>query len=171
MPRRSEGRRKIEIVKIMNESSSSVAFSKRRSGVFKKASELCTLCGVQLAVIVHSNNKKKVYSFGKPDVQELVNRVVNPILDPASSTTSQFVQHLRDANINELCTQLANVDIEVESMKKANEELRKMRKASQELHWWDRPVENIGYADLGQLRMAVSQLGEDAQKYIEKHMA
>ncbi|XP_076957336.1 agamous-like MADS-box protein AGL62 [Bidens hawaiensis] len=143
MPRKSEGRKNIEIVKITNESSSSVAFTKRRSGVFKKA----------------------MYSFGKPDVEEIINRFLNPIA--TASSTSHYVQHLRDANIKELNTQLTNVDSEVESAKKANEELQKMRKAHQEQNWWDRPVDNIGYADLAQLKMALLQLGEAAEKHIE----
>lgn len=57
------GRKKIEIKKIENNSSRKVAFSKRRKGMFKKASELCRLCGAEIAVIVFSP-KGRPYSFG-----------------------------------------------------------------------------------------------------------
>ncbi|RVW69858.1 Agamous-like MADS-box protein AGL62 [Vitis vinifera] len=47
-------RQKIEIKKIEKKRSLEVTFSKRRTGLFKKASELCFLCSVEAAVIVFS---------------------------------------------------------------------------------------------------------------------
>ncbi|AES62808.1 MADS-box transcription factor family protein, putative [Medicago truncatula] len=44
-----------------------VTFSKRRSGLFKKVSEFCTLCGVDVALVVFSPSEK-VFSFGHPNV-------------------------------------------------------------------------------------------------------
>ncbi|PHT29366.1 hypothetical protein CQW23_31043 [Capsicum baccatum] len=51
MARLSKGRKKVEIVKMKNESNMQVTFSKRRVGLFKKASELCTLCGAEIAIM------------------------------------------------------------------------------------------------------------------------
>ncbi|KAJ6936612.1 Agamous-like MADS-box protein AGL61 [Populus alba x Populus x berolinensis] len=48
------GRRKIEMEMVKDSNSRQVTFSKRRTGVFKKANELATLCGVQIAIIVFS---------------------------------------------------------------------------------------------------------------------
>ncbi|RVW16696.1 Agamous-like MADS-box protein AGL61 [Vitis vinifera] len=48
------GEKKIEIRKIEKKSSLEVTFSKRRAGLFKKAGELCVLCGAEAAVIVFS---------------------------------------------------------------------------------------------------------------------
>ncbi|KAJ0010209.1 hypothetical protein Pint_33607 [Pistacia integerrima] len=58
MVRKSKGRQKVEMVKMPNESNLQVTFSKRRSGLFKKASELCTLCGAEVALVVFSPGKK-----------------------------------------------------------------------------------------------------------------
>lgn len=49
------GRGKIEIKKIENANSRQVTFSKRRSGLFKKAHELAVLCEADVAVIIFSN--------------------------------------------------------------------------------------------------------------------
>ncbi|KAL9317339.1 hypothetical protein ACSQ67_013856 [Phaseolus vulgaris] len=49
--KKSRGRQKIEMKKMSNESNLQVTFSKRRSGLFKKASELCTLCGAHVALV------------------------------------------------------------------------------------------------------------------------
>ncbi|RXH94011.1 hypothetical protein DVH24_016078 [Malus domestica] len=49
------GRGKIEIKRIENANSRQVTFSKRRSGLLKKAQELAILCDAEVAVIIFSN--------------------------------------------------------------------------------------------------------------------
>lgn len=112
-----------------NESNLQVTFSKRRSGLFKKASELCTLCGAEIAIIVFSPGKK-VFSFGHPCVEALIERFVtrNP---PPSSGTLQLIEAHRNANVRELNAQLTQVLNQLEMERKRGEELNKLRKASQ----------------------------------------
>ncbi|XP_042016137.1 agamous-like MADS-box protein AGL62 [Salvia splendens] len=59
------GRRKIPMWKIENKLSLQVAFTKRRGGVFRKATELSILCGVEVAILVQSP-AQKLYAFGHP---------------------------------------------------------------------------------------------------------
>ncbi|KAF3638763.1 putative agamous-like MADS-box protein AGL62-like [Capsicum annuum] len=83
MARRSKGRKKVEIVKMKNQSNMQVTFSKRPVGLFKKANELCTLCGAEIAIVVFSLGKaNKVYSFGHPSVELLVDRFLGRDLPP-----------------------------------------------------------------------------------------
>nr|XP_043609292.1 agamous-like MADS-box protein AGL27 isoform X2 [Erigeron canadensis] len=56
------GRRKLEMKRIEDKSSRQVTFSKRRSGLFKKAHHLSLLCEVDIAVIVFSA-RGKLYEF------------------------------------------------------------------------------------------------------------
>ncbi|KAL9246584.1 hypothetical protein vseg_020101 [Gypsophila vaccaria] len=56
------GRRKIEIKKIEDKNSRQVTFSKRRSGLMKKAREISTLCDVDVAVIVFSSRGRLYHS-------------------------------------------------------------------------------------------------------------
>ncbi|XP_010480186.1 PREDICTED: agamous-like MADS-box protein AGL28 [Camelina sativa] len=97
MVRKNLGRRKVEMVKMKNRANLQVTFSKRRSGLFKKASELCTLCDAQIVIIVFSPSGK-VYSFGHPDVNILVDyssgRVSNTNLDDINR--KPFIQLLND---------------------------------------------------------------------------
>ncbi|KAL4178565.1 hypothetical protein AMTRI_Chr13g115690 [Amborella trichopoda] len=65
------GRCKIEIKKIDDREARQVCFSKRRAGPFKKASELCILCGAEVAVIVFSL-ASKAYTFGHPCVDSVL---------------------------------------------------------------------------------------------------
>ncbi|KAK1411973.1 hypothetical protein QVD17_32869 [Tagetes erecta] len=69
----TKGRKKIEIKKIEETNSRQVTFSKRRTGLFKKASELCVLTGAQVAVLVNSPGGR-VFAFGHPNVDNLVDR-------------------------------------------------------------------------------------------------
>jgi hypothetical protein len=69
--RKGKDRRKIEMKKMSNQSNLHVTFSKRRSGIFKKASELSTLCGVDVALVVFSPSGKP-FSFGRPNVDTVV---------------------------------------------------------------------------------------------------
>ncbi|OVA15319.1 Transcription factor [Macleaya cordata] len=72
----SKGRRKIEIKRIEKEDARQVTFSKRRVCLFKKASELCTLCAAETDVIVFSPAGKP-YSFGHPSVDTVVDHYLS----------------------------------------------------------------------------------------------
>jgi len=65
--KKKAGRKKIEIKKIEKSTNKQVTFSKRRTGLFKKASELCILCDVSVAIIVFSP-AEKLFCFGHPDL-------------------------------------------------------------------------------------------------------
>ncbi|KAJ1439910.1 hypothetical protein SESBI_02134 [Sesbania bispinosa] len=127
--KKSRGRQKIEMKKMSNESNLQVTFSKRHSGLFKKASELCTLCGGNVAIIVFSPGEK-VFSFGHPNVDAVINRYLTGI-PPQNSGTMQFIEAHRNANVCELNAQLAQINNQLESERKHGDELNRMRKAAQ----------------------------------------
>ncbi|XP_028755939.1 truncated transcription factor CAULIFLOWER A-like [Neltuma alba] len=56
------GRGRVELRRIENKISRQVTFSKRRSGLFKKAQEISVLCDAQVAVIIFST-KGKLFEF------------------------------------------------------------------------------------------------------------
>ncbi|XP_021743484.1 agamous-like MADS-box protein AGL23 [Chenopodium quinoa] len=73
---RSNGRRKIPIERIADQTRKHVTFSKRRLGLFKKASELCALCGVEMAVLTFSE-RGKLFCFGHPNSDNIIRRYLN----------------------------------------------------------------------------------------------
>ncbi|CAL5089434.1 unnamed protein product [Urochloa decumbens] len=85
----SKGRKKIEIKFIENDEARQVCFSKRRQGLFKKASELSILCGAMVGSVVFSASGRS-FSFGHPSIDEVINRFLNPVTPdgPASGTPS-----------------------------------------------------------------------------------
>ncbi|KAL1813545.1 hypothetical protein ACET3Z_023610 [Daucus carota] len=67
------GRGKIEIKKIENVNSRQVTFSKRRSGLLKKARELSILCDSDVGVIIFSSTGK-LYEFSSSRMEQIIAR-------------------------------------------------------------------------------------------------
>ena len=76
--KKSMGRKKIQIKPIENEAARQACFSKRRQGLFKKASELSILCGAMVAAVVFSGSGRS-FSFGHPSFDDVVNRFLSPV--------------------------------------------------------------------------------------------
>ncbi|KAG6480534.1 hypothetical protein ZIOFF_057118 [Zingiber officinale] len=89
----SKGRRKIEIKKIESEDARHVCFSKRKAGIFAKASDLSTLCGAEVAIVIYSPVGNP-YSFGSPSVEPLVDRFLSGSFrhQPISGKSNTVVQ-------------------------------------------------------------------------------
>ncbi|XP_022733399.1 agamous-like MADS-box protein AGL70 [Durio zibethinus] len=60
------GRRKVEMKRIEDKSSRQVTFSKRRSGLIKKARQLSVLCDVEIALVIFSSGGK-LYEFSSSE--------------------------------------------------------------------------------------------------------
>ncbi|KAI5582754.1 hypothetical protein POPTR_007G113800v4 [Populus trichocarpa] len=159
MVRSSKGRQKLEMVKIANESNLMVTFSKRRSGLFKKASEISTLCGAEVAIIVFSPGKK-VFSFGHPSVEKVVERYVSGNI-PQTSGAFHLIEAHRKARISELNMKLTQAQNQLEMEKKRGEELDKLRRASQSQNWWDSPLQELSVAQLEQLKASLLTLKQN----------
>ncbi|KAL3515393.1 hypothetical protein ACH5RR_022295 [Cinchona calisaya] len=169
MARKSKGRQKIEMTRMSKESNLLVTFSKRRSGLFKKAYELHTLCGAEIAIIVFSPGKK-VFSYGHPCLYSIIDRFVTG-KSSSSSSSAQLVEAHRSASIRELNMQLTEMLNQLEAERKRGEELAKHRKASQGKCWWEAPVSELGLQELEQLKVAVENLKKNVVKQAEKLMA
>ncbi|KAK7343541.1 hypothetical protein VNO77_12349 [Canavalia gladiata] len=164
----SLGRQKIPIEKIPKKSHLQVTFSKRRSGLFKKASELCTLCGVEIAIVVFSP-ADKAFSFGHPEVESLIDRYMtrNP---PQESSAHQLVEAHRNANVRDLNMQLTQLFNHLEIEKKRGEELDHVRKARQRQFWWESPVDDLGLHELLHVKTSVEELKKNIEKHASKFM-
>ncbi|KAB1208607.1 Agamous-like MADS-box protein AGL62 [Morella rubra] len=168
MVRRSKGRQKIRMEKMESESNLQVTFSKRRSGLFKKASELCTLCGAEIAIIVFSPGKK-AFSFGHPSVEPILERFLTR-KPPQDSGTLQLIEAHRNVTLRELNVQLTQVTSQLEAERKHGEELKRMRKASQEQRWWEAPIEKLGLPQLQQLKESLEELKKNVAQQSDSRL-
>ncbi|CAN1316421.1 Agamous-like MADS-box protein AGL62 [Linum perenne] len=71
--KKTRGRQKIPMRKIEKDSDKMITFSKWRSGVYKKASELVTLTGCEIGLLVFSP-ARKAFSFAQPSFDFIVKR-------------------------------------------------------------------------------------------------
>ncbi|KAM7479082.1 hypothetical protein LguiA_027295 [Lonicera macranthoides] len=142
--KRTQGRKKIEMKKIEELNHRQVTFSKRRSGLFKKASELCILTGAEIAIIVNSPGKR-VFAFGHPTVDSVVDRYLAGISDVDGDSKVCLPVH----EFNEDYSRIAR---ELEAEKKRKEMILDSKKVNNnvesEVYWWEEPVEELGLEEL-----------------------
>ncbi|XP_047314189.1 agamous-like MADS-box protein AGL62 [Impatiens glandulifera] len=143
------------------ESNLQVTFSKRRTGVFKKCSELTTLCGVQMLTIVFSPGKK-VFTFGHPSVDKIINRIMGT--NDASSSmglsreTQQLVESQQLSNVQDLNNQIMQVQEQLEVAKQRGKVIAEALQAGREQRWWERPMENMTYPQLEMVRGSLENM-------------
>ncbi|XP_058739275.1 agamous-like MADS-box protein AGL62 [Vicia villosa] len=155
--RKSRGRQKIEMKKMSNESNLQVTFSKRRSGLFKKANELCTLCGVDVALVVFSPSEK-VFSFGHPHVDTVIDRYLSRVPPQNNNGPMQFIEAHRSANMRDLNNQLTQINHQLDIERKRGDELSHLRKANETQFWWMGPIDGMNRAQLELVKKALEEL-------------
>ncbi|MFS8007179.1 putative transcription factor MADS-type1 family [Helianthus anomalus] len=168
-PKKGNGRRKIKMEKMENGNNLYVTFAKRRPTLFQKASELCILCGAEIAIIVFSP-RGKLYSFGHPSVEMIGDRFLTQTSQPSSSN-SELVEAYRNTNIYELSRQLTYVLTQLEVEKNKSEELTNISKQGISNHPWEAPIENLGLQELEQLKLAMEWLKNEIEEQKKRIVA
>uniref|UniRef100_K9LWA5 AGL6-like protein 2 n=1 Tax=Iris fulva TaxID=92176 RepID=K9LWA5_9ASPA len=67
------GRGRVELKKIENKINRQVTFTKRRNGLFKKATELSVLCDAEVALVIFSS-RGKLFEHGSPCLKQTIER-------------------------------------------------------------------------------------------------
>ncbi|XP_047309849.1 agamous-like MADS-box protein AGL62 [Impatiens glandulifera] len=149
----SRGRQKISIKWIENGDKCSVSFSKRKSGVLKKVSELSTMCGIDMALILFFESDK-AFSYGNP--------TLNAILNCFLGVDSQIV--FDSASLKIIEEQHISIIQEMEGKRMNDEEMLKLelqRRKTLSLEminhalgkWWEYPIEKMSLLQI-QIRNA-----------------
>ncbi|KAK6159181.1 hypothetical protein DH2020_006495 [Rehmannia glutinosa] len=154
--KKTQGRKKIEIKKIENLSNRQVTFSKRRVGLFKKASELCILSGAEIAIVVHSLGKR-VFAFGHPAVDSVVDRFLGGCVGENREICS--VQGTGDFNrhYSDVCKELEVEKKRKEMIEEAKRQVEVCGDGSGGGFWWDEAVDGL---DLEELELYAAALEE-----------
>ncbi|CAI9118936.1 OLC1v1020570C1 [Oldenlandia corymbosa var. corymbosa] len=166
----TQGRKKIEIKKIDKVSSRQVTFSKRRAGLFRKASELCILTGAEVAIIVESAGKR-LYTFGHPNVDVLADRFMRETSSTATPATALFpLRRLASSPISAAQIQEHNFEFQrltqkledekkkIEQQEKANLMNFNNNFGGAQAPWWEKPIEDMGLEDLELFATALEEL-------------
>ncbi|CAA2934005.1 agamous-like MADS-box AGL62 [Olea europaea subsp. europaea] len=163
--RKGKGRQKVAMEKIGNEKNLQVTFSKRHSGLLKKASELCTLTGAEVGMIFFSPSGKP-FAFGHPDVNTVADRFLTGNTRVLNHS-EKVVQVYRSEKIIQQNLELTINEDVIEAEKRRQEELEEKKKGSQ--YSFPRPIEELSYEELVQLRESYAKFIQDVAVETEKH--
>ncbi|KAJ7967616.1 Agamous-like MADS-box protein [Quillaja saponaria] len=159
------GRKKIEIKKIDDKSSKQVTFSKRRGGIFKKASEICVLCNAQVAVIVFCP-AEKVFCFGHPDAETVLNRNLNYSLE------SEPVKQDHPLSFEQLNKEYEE---KLKVREKEKQRLTEIENAVKDgIHrswdWWNQPIDEMNAQELEGIMEAMKEMRKNLAERADQMM-
>lgn len=153
------GRKKIEIKEIVKDSNKQVTFSKRRTGLFKKASELCILCNAQIAIIVFSP-ADKAFCFGQPSVEALIRRYEGTTCEVGPTVSYEELDRQHEEAVRSL-----------EMEKRQLEEIENVNKVLNRGSWWDEPIDEMDFDQLEQYLMAMHELKRKVSEKADEFMS
>ncbi|MCD7447389.1 hypothetical protein HAX54_028461 [Datura stramonium] len=133
--KKTRGRQKISMSKIENKNDRNVAFSKRCSNLYKKASELVTLCDVDIGIIL-SSPAGKPFSFFHPTPEAVIDRFLNPN-SQLNESTRQVANQARDKvnQLNNVMSESLEVIKDIETAQTLLQ-LANMKENGQR-NWWE----------------------------------
>ncbi|EYU40377.1 hypothetical protein MIMGU_mgv1a020886mg [Erythranthe guttata] len=155
--KKTMGRRKIEIKKIEKKSSLQVTFSKRRIGLFRKASELSVLCGAEIAILVQSP-ANKIYSYGHPSVETLLDRYQT---GGGGGAASSIIPYREDGR-SKYDEAVKKLEIVKRSMKQES------NSSSNTRFWWDEPMEGMELYELEEYAEAMEALKDNVLRRVDE---
>lgn len=177
MGRPSKGRQRIEIRRIEDAGRLEVTFSKRKSGLQKKASELFLLCGSPVALVVFSPGKK-AFALGTPSVDHVLRRYA-PI--PGEEEDCKLLAVLQDTDDASAAADRA----EMEAIVRRTEET-KARSATEKARmdaigktvrqtaamagrkfWWEADADKLGEAELPEFANVLRRLRVNLQRHLD----
>ncbi|KAG2632731.1 agamous-like MADS-box protein AGL29 [Panicum virgatum] len=161
---KSKGRQKIEIKRIENEEARQVCFSKRRQGLFKKASELSILCGAMVGAIVFSPAGRS-FSFGHPSIDEIISRFLNSVNPngpaPGGPSHDSAVSSSVTDTVSKLNMELLELEQSLESEKKKQERLQEATEklmGERMMQWLTANIFELGLDELQEFQKKLEEI-------------
>ncbi|XP_057465244.1 agamous-like MADS-box protein AGL29 [Actinidia eriantha] len=147
---------------IANENARRITFSKRRQGLFKKASELSTLCGVDVAIVLFSLGGK-AFSFGSPNVDSIVDRFLShngPSQPNEDANDTWPVVAYQEVTMRQLSQQYHELNKRLEAEKSQNR--------APESRSFDSFINELGLDQLEELKRTMVELKKNVAQQLDK---
>ncbi|PNT71535.1 hypothetical protein BRADI_2g30530v3 [Brachypodium distachyon] len=159
--KKTAGKRSIRIQRIENKESRLVTFSKRKSGLWKKGSEIAVLCRVRIALLAISE-AGKVFAFGSPSVDAVLGGDAGavPADDGAGWEAVEALYRETEGKVREVAAESARMDAVGEKVRQAQAQAGKR-------FWFEVDVEALGAEELPVFAMALQRLRENVGRRIE----
>ncbi|XP_047331654.1 agamous-like MADS-box protein AGL61 [Impatiens glandulifera] len=167
------GKQKIEIKKIEKSNYRQVTFSKRRAGLFKKATELCVLTGANVLALVTSPGNRTFTFSSQPNPEDLLRRVIVPEKNHYECSASSLSNGLQTnhemvlENRKYLNQRYEKLAAALEEEKKIGERLA-AEEAGRRTFWWEEEVDvkRMGEEELECYLMALRKMKNNVDKIL-----
>ncbi|KAF8015109.1 hypothetical protein BT93_H0798 [Corymbia citriodora subsp. variegata] len=163
--KQTRGRQSIEMRQIKNEDDKLVRFSKRKSSIYKKASELAILCDAKVGVVIFSP-KGRPYSFAHPSIESIANQFLNQ--NPSQNGGANTLIEFHRLRVNELNQQHKKLVDQVEADRARGELLKIMTEGHSGKGWWEAPTKELNLEELKQMKAQMVELKQNLQSSINK---
>ncbi|KAK7368651.1 hypothetical protein VNO80_10679 [Phaseolus coccineus] len=127
-------KKKREIKKIENNRDLLITFTKRKRDIHKKASELSTLCGAKVDILMHTSSGNW-FSYGEPSHQAMT--VSNDKKNPSEDVINQLVKDQTKLEIDELCAKNKTLTDQMHYEEEREKELAEILKTRNPHGWWE----------------------------------
>ncbi|WCJ38833.1 Agamous-like MADS-box protein AGL62 [Euphorbia peplus] len=155
----------LEMKKIEKVEARLVTFSKRRSGIYKKASELVALTGTQIAFMVYSPSGKP-FVFAHPSLEPLANHFLDRPGEPVDKTHPMVEVH-RVIRMEKMTKQYNDLLQQVEVEEDKESDLKQKMKGV-EKGWWDTPIKEQSLQQLGETEAKLKHIHKELIKNIQE---
>ncbi|KAL4559104.1 hypothetical protein LXL04_031237 [Taraxacum kok-saghyz] len=158
------GRKKIQMKKIESGRERAVTLTKRHNGLFKKAHELATLCGVQIAVICFSLSGKPL-SFGSPNVPFIINKFLNTnqVEQQPNDSITRFINSYHESELQVLNRKLDELKEELAKETKKGQILQERLRDSLGCNNYEEYIKSLGVEELKELKYKLEELKRNAE--------
>nr|GME19726.1 agamous-like MADS-box protein AGL61 [Ipomoea batatas] len=123
----TRGRQRVPLARIENDVQRLVTFSKRRTGLFKKASEMSTLCGTEIAMVVFSPSGKP-FSFSNPDMNTVLTKYFGENPRTEANVAEHIIRAHQDAKMRAMTSQINVLEALIDEEMLVDQALREAEK-------------------------------------------
>ncbi|KAK8570642.1 hypothetical protein V6N13_103046 [Hibiscus sabdariffa] len=167
--KKTRGRQKIEIKVFENEEDKLVTFSKRRSRIYNKISEITTPFGTDVLFICFSPAGKP-FSFGHSSIESVANRLFNNNTPPPNDNSRLLVEAQQKERINEILQNYNEASGQSDVAKEKQKILAQQASGRETNLWWEAVTPTISVANVNPLEGMVENAMKFAlQKITEKY--
>ncbi|XP_047309601.1 agamous-like MADS-box protein AGL62 [Impatiens glandulifera] len=166
--KRSKGRQRILMDRRRErEEDRQVTFSKRRSGLYKKISELSLVCAIDFIIMILSPSGK-LHSFVSPNMELIAMKLLNNKKLESNMETNSLMETSVRENLAKLTSQLVEVKNLLDKEKEREKQIDKMVKARKTKSIIDTPISDLNEGDAKMLEDWLKKVGSDLHARINQ---
>ncbi|KAG4999625.1 hypothetical protein JHK87_020697 [Glycine soja] len=149
-------KQKREIKKIEDKKDLQKTLAKRKCGIYKKASELTTLCGAKVDMLMFTSSGKWL-SYGEPSHQANI-RSSDEENDPTKDDINEPVEDHAKSKIDELCEKNKALIHQLHYEEERENKLVEITKTRNTHGWWEAKIQDLNCEQAKELEASFVEL-------------